>query len=410
MRSASVAVGAVFALNGAIFGCWVARVPDAAEQTGSSPGVLGIALLCIAIGAVVAMPLTGRLCARLDSRYVVSAAATTNCLSLPLLALANSPLELAAGLAVYGATSGATDVSMNTNAVAAVRRAGRPLMPMFHGGFSAGGMLGAATGGLAADRIGMWPHFAGAAVLGLAVVVAAYHWLPSDPPVAKAAGAPTGTRVRRLDATIVILGTVAFCCAVGEGAMGDWSALFMRDVLDTGAGEAAAGYTVFSLAMTASRFAGSAVLSRYGPANTLIAGCALATVGTLTVTAAPHPAVALVGFLLVGVGLAGGFPIALNAAGAHASGSGPAIGVVSTIGYTGFLAGPPAIGFVAEWAGLRVGLSLVAVAAAVGLLLGIARRRLLGESDPGRALPVELSAAGGGARPQRGRRRPRPRR
>lgn len=385
MRRESWAVGAVFALNGAIFGCWVARVPDAAEQTGSSPAVLGLALLCLAVGAMVAMPLAGRVCGRLNSRNVVTAAAVTNCLSLPLLALARSPLELAAGLAVYGATTGGTDVSMNTNAVAAIRRAGRPLMPVFHGAFSAGGMLGAAAGGLAADRIGMRPHFAGAALVGLVVVALAYRWLPTDPPARTPTTADTQRAPRRLDAAIVILGAVAFCCAVGEGAMGDWSALFMRDVLDTGPGEAAAGFTVFSLAMTLSRFAGTALLGRYGPAATLIGGCGLAAAGTVTVVTAPAPAVALAGFLAVGAGLAGGFPIALNAAGAHASGSGPAIGLVSTIGYTGFLAGPPAIGFVAEWAGLRVGLGLVAGAALAGLVLGAGRRRMLAEADPSRS-------------------------
>lgn len=389
VRSGSWAVGAVFALNGAVFGSWVARVPDAADRTGSSKAELGLALLCIAIGAVIAMPLTGRLCARFDSRYVVTAAATTNCLSLPLLALARTPLQLAAGLAVYGASTGATDVAMNTNAVAAIRRADRPLMPVFHGAFSAGGMLGAATGGLAADRAGMTPHFTAAALVGLAALALAYWWLPKDPPAPKPIGTETRPAPRRFDATIVILGLVAFCCALGEGAMGDWSALFLRDVLDTGAGAAAAGYTVFSLAMTISRFSGAAVLSRYGPATTLIGGCALAAAGALTVSAAPTPAVASIGFLAVGVGLAGGFPIALNAAGAHASGSGPAIGLVTTIGYTGFLAGPPAIGFVAEWANLRAGLSLVAVAALVGLVLGVRQRRLLSDADPSRAATLE---------------------
>ena len=391
MRRGWWAVGAVFALNGAIFGSWVARVPDAADRTGSSPGILGLALLCLAKGAVVAMPLTGRLCSRLDSRYVVAAAAVTNCLSLPLLALARSPLELAAGLAIYGATTGATDVAMNTNAVAAIRRAARPLMPMFHGAFSAGGMLGAATGGLAADRIGMTPHFTMVALTGLTVVALVYRWLTADPPAHEAVSTETRPRIHRFDATIVILGLVAFCCAVGEGAMGDWSALFMRDVLDTGAGAAAAGFTVFSLAMTISRFAGPAVLGRYGPATTLIGGCALAAAGGLAVTVAPTPAVALAGFLAVGIGLAGGFPIALNAAGAHTSGSGPAIGLVSTIGYTGFLAGPPAIGFVADWAGLRVGLSLVAVVAVFGLFLGVWQRRLLSVADPSRAADARLT-------------------
>ncbi|MGB9377888.1 MAG: MFS transporter [Mycobacteriales bacterium] len=391
MRRESWGVAAVFTLNGAILGSWVARVPDAASQTGSSPGVLGLALLGIAGGAIVAMPVTGRICARLNTRHVVTTAAATNVLSLPLIALAHTPVQLAGALIVYGATTGATDVAMNTNAMAAVRLAARPLLPVFHGAFSAGGMVGAAVGGLAADRAGMRPHFLAAAAIGLVVVAMAYRWLPTDPPTTHPADAP-GTAPRRFDATIAILGAIAFCSALGEGAMSDWSALFMRDVLDTGAGTAAAGFTAFSLAMTISRFAGTAVLGRYGPASTLVGGCSLAAAGALVVVLSPAPAVALVGFFAVGAGLAGGFPIALNAAGAHASGSGPAIGVVTTIGYTGFLAGPPAIGFVAQWTNLRIGLTLVAVAAGVSLVLAIAQRRLLTEADPSQGPPASPSA------------------
>lgn len=387
LRGEGYAVGTIFALNGALYGCWFARVPDAADRTHSSPGVLGVTLLSIALGAIVAMPFAGRLCARIDSRYVVITAAALNCLALPLIALANSPLTLAAALAVYGVAAGSTDVSMNTNAVAAIRRAGRPLMPLFHGAFSVGGMIGAAAGGLAAAHVGLGRHFTISAVVGLAVLGLAARRLPPDPPVSEAPAAgdpPSVPRARRFDGTIAVLGAVAFCSAVGEGAMGDWSALFMRDVLGVTAGLAAVGFATFSLTMATGRFAGTAVLLRFGPARTLICGCALATAGALAVVLAPGPVVALAGFAVVGAGLAYGFPIALNAAGAHPSGSGPAIGLVSTIGYAGFVAGPPAIGLVAQWADLRVGLGVVAVASVAGLLLAVTHRRLLQEADPSR--------------------------
>ncbi|MDQ6875776.1 MAG: MFS transporter, partial [Actinomycetota bacterium] len=263
-------------------------------------------------------------------------------------------------------------------------RAGRPLMPVFHGAFSLGGMLGAASGGLAAGHLTMPAHFLLAAATGLVVLAIVYPRLPADPP-APADSSPPGRRRRRArpDTAIAVLGAVAFAVALGEGAVGDWSALFLRDDLHTGAGVAAAGFTAFSVTMAAARFAGSAVLSRVGPATALAAGCGLAATGTLVVITAAEPTVALVGFAAIGAGLAYGFPIALAAAGAHHSGSGPAIGAVSTIGYTGFLAGPPLIGFAAQWAGLRVGLGLVGVAAAAGLALALTRRRLLTEADPG---------------------------
>lgn len=385
MRREGLAVAAVFALNGAIFGNWVARVPDAADRTHAHSGVLGLALLCIAGGAIAAMPVTGRLCGRLGSRRVVGVAAMANCLSLPPLGLAGTPLALAGALAVYGVSAGATDVAMNTNAVAAIRRAGRPLMPVFHGAFSLGGMLGAAAGGLAADHLGMPAHFLLAAAAGLVLLAIVYPRLPADQPAGGGPPAPGRRRRRaRPDAALAVLGAVAFAVAFGEGAVGDWSALFLRDDLHTGAGLAAAGFTAFSVTMAAARFAGSAVLSRVGPATALAAGCGLAATGTLAVVTAATPIVALAGFAAIGAGLAYGFPIALAAAGAHHSGSGPAIGAVSTIGYTGFLAGPPLIGFAAQWAGLRIGLGLVAVAAAAGLALAVTRRRLLTEADPSR--------------------------
>ncbi len=379
----------VFALNGAVFGSWVARIPDAADRTRSTPAVLGLALLAVAAGAVVAMPLVGRLCLQLDSRLVVGTAAATNCLALPLLALPRSPVTLAAALAVFGASTGATDVSMNTNAIAAIANLGRPVMPVFHGAFSAGGMAGAVLGGLAAAHVGMGLHFSAAAVAGLAVLAVAYRRLPVDRPIPS-----TGTRAapaaRRIDATIAVLGAVVFCVALGEGAMGDWSALFLRDVLGSGATMAAAGYAVFSVTMAVSRFSGAAVLGRCGPARTLVGSCGLAAVGALIVALSPGPAVALVGFAAVGAGLAYGFPVGLAAAGAHPSGAGPAIGIVTAIGYTGFLTGPPLIGLAAQQAGLRVGILLVAVAAAVGLLLGVSRRRLFAADAAGPPRPAPL--------------------
>ncbi len=406
------AVSAVFALNGALFGNWVARVPDAADRTHSSPAALGLALLGIAAGAITAMPLTGRLCARVDGRYVTTVAATLNCLALPLLALPRSPLVLAAALAGYGAATGATDVSVNTSAVAAVRRAGRPLMPFFHAAFSAGGMAGAAAGGLAAPRLGMIVQFALAAAAGLVIVAVAAPGLPADPPARPARPArpaqpaaelavSAARRARHWDSTLLTLGGLAFCAAVGEGAVGDWSALFLRRILHTGPSLAAAGFTAFSVAMVTGRLAGTAVLERLGPASTLAGGFGLATVGAVAVVTAPVPALALVGFAAIGAGLATGFPIALNAAGDHSSGSGPAIGLVSTIGYTGFLAGPPLIGLAADATDLRVGLSLVGVAAASGLTLAAAGRRMLLDSDPSRKTTPAQRVRSGGRPPVR---------
>ena len=404
-----VAVGANFWLLGYAYGTWVARIPPIAETTGSSPGVLGAVLLSITGGAAVSMPLAGRLCARLSSAAVVRVAAVLTPLTLPLAALARAPWTLAVALAVLGMAQGALDVAMNTNAVAAVRRAGRPLMPAFHGMFSVGGMVGAGLGGLAAAHgVGVLAHFTWAAAGGTAVGLVAGRRLPLDPvpdptpgarsdqmshpaqnvdsPAAQSARQARSrlAGLRRIDGLLIALGAIGFCSALGEGAMADWSALFLHTVLETGEGTAALGYAAFSVAMALSRFGGAAVLRRHDPGLVLSAGCGLAAGGVMLAVFAPVAPLAVVGFAAVGVGLSCAFPVLLNAAGAHPLGSGPAISVVTTVGYTGFLAGPPLVGALGQWAGLRVGLAAVAAFAAFGAALAARRREELRRHDPSR--------------------------
>jgi predicted MFS family arabinose efflux permease len=383
-RAEWAAVGAHFLLLGYAYGNWVARIPAVADATDAGPGALGAALLAITAGAAVSMPLVGRLCARRPTRSVVPVAGLLTALTLPLPALARSPWTLAAALAAFGMAQGALDVSMNANAVAAVRRAGRPLMPAFHGMFSVGGLVGAAIGGLAAAAgIGVLEHLTAAAAVSAVICLVAARWLPPDPAARPADPGRPHVRVR-IDVLLIVLGAIGFCSALGEGAMADWSALFLHTVLRAGEGAAAAGYAAFSIAMAATRFGGAAVLARYDPGRVLTAGCALAAAGALATVLAPVAALAIVGFAAVGVGLSCAFPVLINAAGAHPLGSGPAISVVTTVGYTGFLAGPPLIGAIAQATGLRVGLAVVAVVAAAGAVMAARLREQLRRHDPSR--------------------------
>jgi Na+/melibiose symporter-like transporter len=267
-------------------------------------------------------------------------------------------------------------------------------------------MLGAGAGGLAtAAGVGIVAHFAGVAVIGVAATLLVARWLAPDPLDAagpRGAGgaaapvspiAPAGGRQRviyrltlggRLDALLLALGAITLCAALCEGAVADWSALFLRDVLDASDSAATTGFVVFSVVMAASRFGGGAVLRRWDPALVVAVGCLLAAGGTVLAVVAPVTAIAVIGFAAVGAGLACAIPVTFNAAGGHRLGSGPAISVVTTIGYTGFLAGPPLIGVLAQWAGLRVGLTAVAVFAAVGAALAVAHRDALRQHDPSR--------------------------
>lgn len=420
---AQLAVAAIFFVNGAMFANWVARVPAVKDQVGAGPGALGLALLGLAGGSLVTMPLAGRLCERIgsDTAVVASGLAATLALSGP--ALAPNALALGAALAVYGGAFGLLDVAMNVQAVAVVRRVGRPIMPWFHAAFSLGGLAGAATGAVAAE-IGLSPlaHFLVAGTASAAVVLSTRrHLLPdrgaeaddsadaapraaagelTPEPArrdgwAESAGPAAGVssarpdrvatheggevagrdRSRRNRLFLAGLGAIAACAAMGEGAMADWTALFLRDVTGAGAGVAALGFAAFSIAMTAGRLGGEAAIRRLGAVRVLRLGGIAATTGVLLAVVTGSAAAGLVGFGLVGLGFSCAFPLALTTAGESSDGSGGSeIAAVSVIGYLGFLVGPPLIGLLAEAVELRAAilavagptLGLVALAGVVG--------------------------------------------
>jgi MFS family permease len=398
LRAERVAVSTVFAVNGALFGNWVPRIPEIADRVHASPGLLGVVLLALAGGGVLAMPYAGRLCERKSSTRVVPWAGVADALALPLVAVAaftGSAAVLASALLVFGAAAGATDVSMNANAVAIVRRAQRPLMPGFHALYSVGGMIGAGMGSLAIRLgLGLATHFLIAAGVGVVAVLGVARRLAPDPPVAATPVEPVepapvrrrgmGALVRRFDVLLLVFGGVALCSGVAEGAMADWTALFLRDVRHTTDAVGGIGYAAFAVSMAVVRFSGGAILRRWSPATVLVAGSALTAAGILVAIGLPPALAAIVGFAAVGAGSGFGFPIALNAAGAHRIGAGPAIGIVTTLGYTGILLGPPLIGGLAQLAGLRVGLAAVAVVAAIGGTLAYRYRAALRSHDPSR--------------------------
>jgi MFS family permease len=300
-------------------------------------------------------------------------AAAAVCLLLPFLPLAPTMPLLMLVLFIFGMCFGVLDVSMNVQAVAIEERHGLPIMSTFHGVFSIGGLLGAAVAGVAAGQgVAPFPHLLAVAVaLGILQLVAGRYLLETR---ARQSDAPVFAVPPR---SLLALGLLSFCVLLGEGAMADWSAVYMQNSLGASAAVAAAGYAGFSLAMAAMRFAGDALTITFGPVRMvrlggLIAGLALAgAIATGTIPAA------LVGFTCVGIGLAASFPIALGAAGrTPGMAPGAAIGAVSTAGYTGLLIGPPVIGFISELTELRVGLLLVAaLALATALLGGTVRRR-----------------------------------
>ena len=360
-RAARFAVATAFLVNGSVFANWVPLIPTVQTKLGLSNGTLGAALLGAALGALVTMPLAGWVSTRVGSRLVTVVAGLVFCSSLPLLVLAPSLPLLFLALVVFGAGNGAMDVAMNAQGVAVERRYGRPIMSSFHGLWSLGGFAGALiSGALARLQVAPLPHaLVAAPVLAIVLLVSARYLLPADTDDSRQEK-EHGPAFARLPRALIGLGIVGFCSLVAEGSIGDWSAIFLRRFLGADAALGAAGYAAFAATMTVGRLTGDRVTARLGPVITVRIGGILLAVGLGTVLVVGQPIAALVGFGLVGFGLANIVPILFSAAGRspHMA-PGPAIAAISTASYLGFLAGPPAIGFTADHITLRGALLIV---------------------------------------------------
>ncbi|RAJ33237.1 fucose permease [Kitasatospora sp. SolWspMP-SS2h] len=380
--AARLALTAFFTVDGFLFAAWVVRIPDVRAQVSASHSALGLALLCISAGAVATMALVGRLCLRYGSRRVTVAAVTVFSLAVALPAHTHSVLALGAVLLLFGAGYGAANVAMNSAAVDLVAELRRPVMPSFHAGYSLGGLLGAAVGGLLASRISDSWALAASGALGLAVVALAGSALLRAPaavrpapdggaaPAAPAAPAGLSGHARLL---VVLLGLTALCTAYGEGALADWATLHLTDDVHASTATAAAGYAAFAFAMTAGRLSGTWLSERLGQTRVMLLGGLAACAGMTTAALAPSVPLALAGFVLVGLGLANVFPLAIARAGATAGPQG--VATASTLGYAGMLIGPPVIGFLADALSLPAALLTVAASSALAGLLALTVRR-----------------------------------
>jgi MFS family permease len=356
-----------FLISGAIVGSWVARIPAVKESLELSEGSLGAVLFGMASGALFTMVSSGALVARFGSRRMTTASALVLCGLLPAIGLAPDLVSLGVCLILVGAAIGVLDLSMNAHAAVVEMRYRRPLMSSFHAMFSLGGMAGAAAGGLVAGAgVPPGPHFTGAAALSAAAALLASIGLLAEPGE-RQVDAPIVARPR---GSLAPLGLIAFCVLLAEGAMADWSAVYLRSALAQSPGVAAAGFTAFSLAMAAGRLAGDVVALRLGSARVVRLGASLAGVGLAGALLAPSVLVAVAGFGLVGLGLATTFPLVLSAAGrTEIAPQATSLAAVAGSGYFGLLVGPATIGFVAELLGLRAALGLVVALCAVAAIL-----------------------------------------
>jgi MFS family permease len=368
MRAARSAVAVTFLLNGVLMGSFAVRIPAIRERLDLSDGAQGLALLFIALGSVLAMPLAGALTARHGSRLTTTAGLMLASVGTGVVALAPSLPALCALLFAMGAAHGSLDVSMNAHGVAVERRYGRPVLSGFHAAFSAGGLVGAGLGGLAAGadvdaRTHLGVVCAASVVAG---VVASRFYLPGD----EDSGPREAPLFARPPARILTLGALAFACLLIEGASADWSAVYMRLELGSGAGVAALGFTAFSVTMTVFRVLGDRLTTALGATTIVRAGGAVAAAGFGFALLAATPVAAVIGFACLGAGMACVVPNVFRSAGTLPDvPSGIGLAGVATMGYFGFVAGPPLIGGLAELAGLPAALGLlVALAALVAAL------------------------------------------
>jgi MFS family permease len=379
VRSGIVAVLGVFALNGVVFGSWAPRVPALAAQVGAAEGSLGLSLLGGSIGMIAAASVTGRLCARFGARVAVGGSAIAGCVVLPTLGLASTPVQLGLILVALGAAGGALDVAMNIAAVTAIRQSGRAIMPVFHASFSIGGLLGSAGAAVAAaNQLSPLRHLSIAAVVGTVIALSFVRWIPVEELRPAERSEPNRSLVKR--PVLWLLGFVALCSSIAEGASVDWSAFF--GVHQRGLDESAAAlvYAGFSIAMAIMRLLGERIENRWGSTRMLVVGAATGAFGLFVAVLIPAPAFTYVGFALAGMGLAYGFPVALELAGASGrrddgGGGERELGFVSTIAYSGFLLGPPMVGGIASAAGLPFALVVVALIACAMAPLAVAASR-----------------------------------
>jgi MFS family permease len=371
-RNPRAAIMIVFALNGVLYGSWAARIPAIQNRLDLSAGALGIALAGVATGALVAMPLSGSWAARTGSRRATRTLLTAACIAIPFASFAPSLPLLVLGTLALGAANGGLDVAMNAQGAAVERRGGKLIFSSLHAGFSLGGLVGALIGAAAAAAdVDVRVNLVGVGAIALAIGLPMTRALLP----ASADATPESHSFARPTRALWALGILAFCCLLAEGAATDWSAVYVEDSLDAPAGQAALAFAAFSATMTLGRLVGDRLAGRFGSVRLLRISGLLAGVGLGGALLLAVPGAAIAGFAFLGAGLSVVIPIVFRSAAATPGGAaGPSLAAVSTLGYLGFLAGPPLVGGLAELTSLPVAMSIVVLCAASTAALAGATR------------------------------------
>ncbi|MBR2647340.1 MAG: MFS transporter [Sediminibacterium sp.] len=352
------AVAAFFFIAGISFASWASRIPDISRALNLHEGALGAVLFALPIGSMCSLPLSGWLVAKLGSRKVATISGLIYPTILICLGFSNTVPLLTITLFFFGLFGNMMNISVNTQAVGVEAMYNRSIMATFHGVWSLAGFTGAAVGTiLISQGFDPYQHFIGIASVMICMALFSQKYIlpydqyhPDQPIFAKP------------DANLLKLGLIAFCCMAAEGTMFDWSGIYFQKVVQAPKNLTTLGYAAFMSTMAGGRFLGDRLVTRFGRKNILLGSGSVIATGLLTAVIFPSLVTATAGFLLVGIGVSSVVPVVYSEAGKSTTMSaGVALAAVSSIGFLGFLIGPPLIGFIAEWLGLQWSFALIAL-------------------------------------------------
>ena len=374
MLNYRIAVKAAFFINGFIYASWSARLPRIQEMFQADDGIISLVLLTMSLGAVVAMPFAGWVIIKNGSRRITIVALILYTAIVTLIPLMPNLYLLGALYFSMGVVTGMLDVAINAQAVMIEQLYKRPIMTSFHAFFSLGMMLGAwSCSFFIWQHIDLLQHFFIIAATALLTTFWIGRNLIHDKPDPTAHA--DGPLFRLPNAALIGIGVIAFCCMLGEGAMTEWSANYMKNIVMAPEALAPIALSAFAIAMALGRTFGDAVRARLGDKKLIVWGGLLSTTGLTLALALPHTYTTITGFLLVGLGLSTIVPIAYSIAGNTRNlPSGVGLAMVTTVGYSGFFFGPPIIGFLADSSSLRYSLIFVVVLFITMTILGLRHR------------------------------------
>jgi MFS family permease len=354
-----IAVNLSFFINGFIYANWASRLPRIQELYDANKLLIGVVLFALALGAVVAMPFTGWIIIRNGSRKITLIALILYCAAVPLIPLMPERMVLTVLYFFMGIVTGVLDVAMNAQAVMVEQQYKKPIMTSFHAFFSIGMALGAGCGALfASTNLSLFEHFSIVVFICLGAVIWVRYNLVHDKPLPDVVH--DGPLFRLPNAALVNIGIIAFCCMLGEGSMADWSVKYMEEVVHSDKTLAPFALTAFAAAMTVGRIFGDHVRASIGDPRLIVLGGIISTIGVAIVVFFPFEYSVITGCFFVGLGLSSIVPVTYSIAGNTKDlPSGVGLAMVTTVGYSGFLLGPPLIGFISEWKNLRFGLFVV---------------------------------------------------